>query len=461
MVEKLKSDKEEITYLKWSSDVIYIETRNRKTLSYFKKHYHQLENIEICDSPSIEISKVLGEIGSAKTVRLSAQKKSGEREKLNSLFIEIRETKIIPDLREDIDHILDQSSYEKVFQRAKRLNFMENYSLNLRPWQKEVIKLLNNQSERQILWVFDLNGNSGKSKLAEYLEFKKSYYGILPGKHLFFQITTNILVLGSSMNKVFCIFYIFFIFVFTSGSMHNEAGRIDAEAPGYFMDFSRAIANDRKAMLQTFNLIESLKNGVVRSGKYAGSAKILSKRNFVIFSNFMPNLKFLSLDRWQFFHTKLGILYLSCGETFAGKQYLCSITRDENKCDVRSNELPWAEGISDENLITEYLHVFNVKRNFKMFHNNSLAFMPLASYAQCSIIRKMIMKLNHSALYKYILENHCFDEGIITIDFIKKYGCFLESEIDDPDSSESSSNSQSSTSSNSLYYSHESDIQPE
>ena len=37
MVEKLKSDKEEITYLKWSSDVIYIETRNRKTLSYFKK----------------------------------------------------------------------------------------------------------------------------------------------------------------------------------------------------------------------------------------------------------------------------------------------------------------------------------------------------------------------------------------------------------------------------------------
>jgi adenylate cyclase class IV len=71
------------------------------------------------------------------------------------------------------------------------------------------------------------------------------------------------------------------------------------------------------------------------------------------------------------------------------------------------------------------------------------------------------MKLNHSSLYKYILENHCFDEGIITIDFIKKYGCFLESEIDDPDSSESSSNSQSSTSSNSLYYSHESDIQPE
>ena len=71
------------------------------------------------------------------------------------------------------------------------------------------------------------------------------------------------------------------------------------------------------------------------------------------------------------------------------------------------------------------------------------------------------MKLNHSSLYKYILENHCFDEGIITIDFIKKYGCFSESKIDDPDSSESSSNSQSSTSSNSLYYSHESDIQPE
>jgi hypothetical protein len=73
MVEK--GGKEEITYLKWSSDVIYNETRNRKTLSYFNKHYHQLENIEICDFPSIEISKVLGEIGSAKTVRLSAQKK--------------------------------------------------------------------------------------------------------------------------------------------------------------------------------------------------------------------------------------------------------------------------------------------------------------------------------------------------------------------------------------------------
>ncbi len=67
------------------------------------------------------------------------------------------------------DKIFYLGSYEKVFQRAKRLNFMENYSLNLRPWQKEVIKLLNNLSERQILWVFDLNGKSEKSKLAEYL----------------------------------------------------------------------------------------------------------------------------------------------------------------------------------------------------------------------------------------------------------------------------------------------------
>jgi hypothetical protein len=55
------------------------------------------------------------------------------------------------------------------------------------------------------------------------------------------------------------------------------------------MDFSRAIANDRKYMLQTFYLIESLKNGIFCSGKYAGSGKILSKKNFVIFSNLMPN----------------------------------------------------------------------------------------------------------------------------------------------------------------------------
>jgi hypothetical protein len=185
-VEKLKLDKEEISYLKWSTSALYIETKNKKTLAFFKKHYSHLELIHICETSSISVDMVIGEYGIAKPIRISAQKKTGDREKFNSLFLEIRETKVIPNLQEDIDHILDQSSYEKVFQRAKKLNFMENYSLNLRPWQKKVLSSLSSQSNRQILWVFDLNGNSGKSKLAEYLEFKNSYYGILPGRSFLF-----------------------------------------------------------------------------------------------------------------------------------------------------------------------------------------------------------------------------------------------------------------------------------
>jgi hypothetical protein len=210
--------------------------------------------------------------------------------------------------------------------------------------------------------------------------------------------------------------------------MHNEAGRVDAEAPGYFMDFSRAIASDRKTMIQTFNLIESVKNGVLRSGKYAGSSKILTNRSLVVFSNFLPNLKFLSLDRWQFFHTKLGIVYISCDEVYAGKQYSCSVTRDSNKCDVRSNELPWAEGVTDEDLIKQYLEVYNVDINFRMFYDNAFAFMPLVSNDQKSKIRKMIQTRNHSALYAFVKENHCFDKGIVTPEFIKDYGIFTQSE---------------------------------
>lgn len=45
--------------------------------------------------------------------------------------------------------------------------------------------------------------------------------------------------------------------------------------------------------------VESIKDGLVFSGKYEGGSKLFPKPHIVVFANWMPDLSKLSLDRWD------------------------------------------------------------------------------------------------------------------------------------------------------------------
>ena len=69
---------------------------------------------------------------------------------------------------------------------------------------------------------------------------------------------------------------------------------IDSNKAGYVFDISICSA------------IEPIMSKCVRSTKYASTIKYLTSKKFVVFSNDLPNLVGLSIDRWEFYHMQLG-----------------------------------------------------------------------------------------------------------------------------------------------------------
>ncbi len=184
----------EVSFLKWSEDSIYIETKNRKVLTYFTKRYNLLANIRLLfTASSIGEKNLKGQHGTPMKTRYVLPEKPGQTtpDKLKVLFHYVRDAKETPDLSEDITAIVNCGDFNKVITAAKMKNMAEDYSLILRPWQKKVVQELSFQGDRQVLWVFDFDGGSGKSELVEYLELKLNYQLLPPGK---FTLTLLLLI---------------------------------------------------------------------------------------------------------------------------------------------------------------------------------------------------------------------------------------------------------------------------
>ena len=166
--------------------------------------------------------------------------------------------------------------------------------------------------------------------------------------------------------------------------------------------------------------MEDIKNASVETGKYSGCEKTLRSTTLVVFSNFLPNLSTLSLDRWKFFHTKLGEVFVSCKIGTSEFTYVCSLDRNENKCDSALD--PSAKkGIkkTDKQLITEYLEVHTVDISFRILCDNSLAF-PAINEEHKHHLRRYIKNLQFNSFSNYVSEHNLLANSIVEPDFLKK-----------------------------------------
>lgn len=126
----------------------------------------------------------------------------------------------------------------------------------LKTWQQQAVKVLLQQNERQILWVVDETGNSGKSWLCDYLDSN------------------------------YC------AFVWGTGKKSDIAFAYSFQ-PIVAFNFVRSNEDN-----VSYDIIEQMKDGRIQSTKYESVVKKRKDVKVICFSNFQPDRKKLSQDRW-------------------------------------------------------------------------------------------------------------------------------------------------------------------
>jgi len=150
-------------------------------------------------------------------------------------------------------------------------------------WQKIVMDKLMSQDNRTILFVIDTNGNRGKTFLGLYL---RQMFG---DKHL----------------------------TITSSMKERDAAHVLAQAPNLesvTFDYSRQVTPEGFA----WGLFETLKNGVVTTGKY--QSQTIYFKNFVkvaVFTNHDPSYGFHKLSKDRVEVVNLDNLYAMNGEAMS------------------------------------------------------------------------------------------------------------------------------------------------
>jgi len=123
-------------------------------------------------------------------------------------------------------------------------------------WQQQLMDTLSGPvSQRSVIWIYDLQGNKGKSYFARNF----------PGK--------NYYVTGG---KAADIYY---------GYEYQ---------PVVFFDLARM-----KQEIVQYDVMEQFKNGQFYSTKYESRLVKFNVPHVVVFANFMPNRSMLSEDRWD------------------------------------------------------------------------------------------------------------------------------------------------------------------
>ena len=135
----------------------------------------------------------------------------------------------------------------------------------LKQWQDVVMKLIKMQGEREILFVVDEHGNQGKTWLTQYITLTQD---------------------GQC---------------FDSTNKKDVAYALNPERKIFVFDMTRA--TEPKMSLQ---ILESIKNGVVFSGKYESGTKIVAGAKVVVMANSFTELHEaqLSKDRFLILHLK-------------------------------------------------------------------------------------------------------------------------------------------------------------
>lgn len=137
---------------------------------------------------------------------------------------------------------------------------------NMKPWQKWVTaKVTTGADYRDILWIFESKGNTGKTYLAKYLHFLHG--AIITGGR--------------------------------SGDMKHAIARWKQITGHYPVTIIIDLARSDSIPKSGYKAIEQIKNALFFSGKYqSGMVASCNPPNIVVFANHPPKTENMSSDRW-------------------------------------------------------------------------------------------------------------------------------------------------------------------
>lgn len=140
-------------------------------------------------------------------------------------------------------------------------------------WQAAIYRMVQEEDDRSIKVILDKGGNSGKSILAEFLEYKGLAWEMPPHR-----------TMEDIMHTAMCV----------------KAQKC------YLVDMPRGMKKDKLA--DFYAGLESLKNGVAYDKRYAFKKRRFDRPQIIVFTNTLPKFDLLSPDRWEVWQIKDGDL---------------------------------------------------------------------------------------------------------------------------------------------------------
>ena len=145
-------------------------------------------------------------------------------------------------------------------------------NVELRPWQEQAIELIENPSERQVIWITGRQGNEGKSWFQCYME---SYFGF----HRVVRV--DLRIKHASVCNVF---------------KKRSLGSIDV----FLFNDSRSVSGEE---INLYRILEDIKDGQATASKYDNdNIQFKTPNTVMVFSNRYPRTQKLSSDRWVIYN---------------------------------------------------------------------------------------------------------------------------------------------------------------
>ena len=174
--------------------------------------------------------------------------------------------------------VVQEESFPPEWQKSLDLYLKQGHQIDhetvvLKPWQMELMKHIDNPSDRKILWVQGENCGEGKTWFQKYVQSLLGRRRVVAGG---INIHCNSPSIAHALSKR--PLATTDIFLFNIGKAQNIEKEVN------------------------YSFIEDLKDGNVFSSKYDSKELMIKIPNIVmVFSNNTPNVKELARDRWNIF----------------------------------------------------------------------------------------------------------------------------------------------------------------
>ena len=174
--------------------------------------------------------------------------------------------------------VVQEESFPPEWQKALDLYLKQGHQIDpetvvLKPWQMELMKHIDNPSDRKILWVQGEKCGEGKTWFQKYVQSLLGRRRVVAGG---INIHSNSASIAHALSK-----------------------RPLATTDVFLFNIGKAQNREREV---NYSFIEDLKDGNVFAAKYDSKELMIKVPNIVmVFSNSTPDVKELARDRWNIF----------------------------------------------------------------------------------------------------------------------------------------------------------------